>query len=232
MIHPFEGSVFNSPAEVVTNTVNCEGVMGAGLALEFALRHPELEQDYQERCEEGGVQIGRPYLFPVSGAEYRAVLNFPTKKHWRFPSQLSWIEQGLAYIAQNYRRASPPIRSLALPHLGCDRGGLDWSDVRQRIEHHLADLADLPVYLCDDTAAAAGREAQMLRALARDIEAQDLPAFLKGKARTALLQAEAPERFRHLPAIPGVGKQSYARLFQHYHQLGAGEMCDQLLLLP
>ena len=232
MIQLFEGSVFNSPAEVVTNTVNCEGVMGAGLALEFALRHPELEQDNQQRCEQGGVQIGRPYLFPVSGAEYRAVLNFPTKKHWRFPSQLSWIEQGLAYIVQNYRRASPPIRSLAIPHLGCDRGGLDWSDVRQRIEHHLADLADLTIILCDDSAAAAGREAQMLNTLARDLEAEELPSFLKGRARKALLQAEVPERFRHLAVIPGVGQQSYRRLFQHYYLLGAAEMGEQLLLLP
>ena len=88
MIQTTKSSVFNTPATVVTNTVNCEGVMGAGLALEFSLRHPELEQEYAQRCSSGEVRIGRPYLQSVSNAPYQAVLQFPTKQSWRFPSRL------------------------------------------------------------------------------------------------------------------------------------------------
>jgi O-acetyl-ADP-ribose deacetylase (regulator of RNase III) len=229
MIHLLEQSVFNSAAGVVANTINCEGVMGAGLALEFALRHPDLEADYQLRCRAGAVQIGRPYLFPVAGCSYRAVLNIPTKQLWRFPSRLSWIEQALAYIASHYNQATPPITSLALPRLGCDKGGLEWVDVRALIESHLADLPDLTVYCCADTASAEGTEALMLAALARDQRSGELPSFLKGKARQALLEAELPSRFRQLAAISGVGKQSYARLLQHYYRLGGAA---QLSLLP
>lgn len=228
MIHNLEHSVFNSPAAVVANTVNCQGVMGAGLALEFALRHPDLEADYQLRCKAGAVQLGRPYLFPVSGCPYRAVLNVPTKQHWRFPSHLSWIEQALAYIASHYNQATPPVTSLALPRLGCDKGRLEWSEVRPLIERHLGDLPDLTVYLCGDTAPAEGSEAVMLAAFARNQLAGELPPFLKGKTRQALLQASVPARFRQLAAINGVGKQSYLRLFQHYYHLG--EM-SQLSLL-
>ncbi|MCP9928837.1 macro domain-containing protein [Cyanobium sp. CH-040] len=228
MIRDTAASVFNTAAEVVTNTVNCQGVMGAGLALEFALRHPDLDADYRQRCGAGTVQIGRPYLHPVASAGYRAVLNFPTKQHWRFPSRLAWIDQGLAYIAAHYRQATPPITSLALPRLGCDKGGLDWLQVRPLIERHLADLPDLTVYLCSDTAPADGMEAAMLTAYSRDQQSGELPAFLKGRARSALLDAPLPERFRHLAATEGVGKQSYARLFQHYYRLGGAAQLNLL----
>lgn len=218
MIELLPQSVFNSPADVITNTVNCEGVMGAGLALEFALLHPELEQDYVQRCQQGRVQIGRPYLQEVQGFPYRAVLNFPTKKSWRYPSQLDWIDQGLAYIASHYNRATPPIRSLALPQLGCDKGGLAFADVRQLVERHLASLPDLTVYLCLDSAPAEGREAAMLALYRADHAAGSLPAAIRGAARKALLQAEVPPRFRLLAALPRVGRQSYRCLFEHYCQ--------------
>ena len=223
MIEVIPASVFNSPAEVITNTVNCEGVMGAGLALEVSLRHPELDLDYQERCQQNRVEIGRPYLFPVQGCAYRGVLNFPTKKSWRFPSQLSWIEQGLAYVAANHARAQPPIRSLALPQLGCDKGGLDWAKVSALVERQLGPLPDLQVYLCLDTAPAQGVEAAMLQAFRADQVAQSLPPCLKGSALRALLAAEVPNRFRQLATITGVGKQSYQRLFQHYFRIQAAE---------
>jgi O-acetyl-ADP-ribose deacetylase (regulator of RNase III) len=233
MIHDTAASVFNTSAEVVANTVNCQGVMGAGLALEFALRHPDLEADYQLRCQAGAVQIGRPYLFalpPGSTAGYRAVLNVPTKQHWRFPSRLGWIEQALSYIASHYSQAKPPITSLALPRLGCDKGGLEWTEVRPLIERHLGDCPDLTVYLCGDTALADGAEAAMLEAFARDQQAGELPTFLKGKARQALLKASVPARFRQLASISGVGKQSYARLFQHYYRLGDAAQLSLLAL--
>jgi O-acetyl-ADP-ribose deacetylase (regulator of RNase III) len=225
MIHPFAGSVFNAPAEVVTNTVNCQGVMGAGLALEFALRHPELELAYQERCSSGNVKIGRPTLHPVAGAPYQAVLNFPTKKHWHHPSRLEWIQAGLAYIARHYDNSTRPIHSLALPRLGCDKGGLAWEDVQDLIHQELRDLPGIEIYLCSDSAPARGTEARMLQALEADRSAGVLPAAVKGAARRALLTNPVPSRFRQLAGIRGVGKETYATLFRHYYgQLLPGQL--------
>lgn len=222
MIHLFPGSVFNAPAAVIANTVNCTGVMGAGLALEMGLRHPDLQADYERRCREGQVRLGHPYLFPLQkAAPYQAVLNFPTKKHWRFPSRLEWIEQGLAYIARHHANPARPIRSLALPRLGCDRGGLDWAEVEPLIHRHLADLPDLEVFLCADAAPAAGAEAAMLQALASDLQAGALPAGVPPRAVRALQGSGTPGRFRMLTGVPGLGKTSYARLFRHYYQLTA-----------
>ena len=219
MIQETTASVFNTPAQVVTNTVNCEGVMGAGLALEFALRHPDLEVAYEQRCQAGEVRTGRPYLQSVTQAPYQAVLQFPTKRSWRFPSRLEWIDEGLSYIARHYQNPQRPIHSLALPRLGCDRGGLDWSQVRTLIEQRLGSLSELTLYLCDDTAPAEGAEASMLNAYTADHHAGELPPFLTSKVRAALKETAPPERFRYLANVPGVGRQSYARLFQHYfHQ--------------
>lgn len=220
MIHFFDGSVFNAPVEVVTNTVNCQGVMGAGLALEVGLRHPDLQVDYERRCQEGQVSLGHPYLYALQEpAPYLAVLNFPTKKLWRFPSRLEWVDQGLAYIARHYANPARPITSLAVPKLGCDRGGLEWGQVRPLILHHLGDLPDLEVFLCADTTSPAGAEAAMLHALASDIKHGKLPAGITPRAQKALVSSGEPERFRALLALPGLGKTSYARLFRHYYAL-------------
>lgn len=228
MIHFFEGSVFNAPAAVITNTVNCTGVMGAGLALEVGLRHPDLQADYERRCRQGQVRLGHPYLFPLQeAAPYQAVLNFPTKKHWRFPSQLTWIEQGLAYIARHHANPARPITSLALPRLGCDRGGLDWAVVEPLIHQHLGDLSDLEVFLCADAAPAAGVEAAMLQALASDLQAGPLPAGIPSRAGRALQASGTPDRFRQLTRVPGLGKTSYACLFRQYYRLAVEQQSER-----
>lgn len=218
MVEFITASVFNSPADVITNTINCEGAMGAGLALEVALRHPDLQIDYEERCRQGQVRLGRPYLYPLRDAPYRAVLNFPTKQLWRFPSRLTWIDAGLRYIADHYRHRDCGLQSLALPKLGCDKGGLNWHEVEPLVQQHLGSQADLQVFVCLDTAPAAGLEAEMLAGYEHDHQQAQLPGFIKGKTREALLGAPVPARFRELARIRGVGKLSYARLFGHYQQ--------------
>ena len=92
--------------------------------------------------------------------------------------------------------------------------------MRPLIERHLAELPDLTVYLCADTAPAEGLETVMLKALASGQQSGELPTFLKGNVRQALLSAAIPPRFRQLAKIPGVGKQSYAHLVQHYLRQG------------
>jgi len=142
MITYVENSLFKSPAQVLTNTVNCVGVMGKGLALEFKTRHPAMFKDYKRRCDRGEVRPGYPYLWEDDRVQ---VLNFPTKRHWRDNSRLDDIEAGLKYLAAHYQDLG--ISTLALPQLGCGNGGLQWNDVRPLIEKHLAGIPDLEVFV-------------------------------------------------------------------------------------
>ncbi|HEX7569184.1 MAG TPA: macro domain-containing protein, partial [Verrucomicrobiae bacterium] len=119
------GDLFTSEAQTLVNTVNCVGVMGKGVALEFKKRFPSLFEDYTERCDQKLVRLGEPYVY--RGAGGKLVVNFPTKGHWRSPSRLADIESGLNFIVQHY--AEWGITSIAFPPLGCGNGGLEWAEV-------------------------------------------------------------------------------------------------------
>lgn len=137
------GDLFASEAQTLVNTVNCVGVMGKGVALEFKKRFPRMARDYADRCARNQVRLGEPYLYSDdSGAR---IVNFPTKGHWRSPSRLADIEQGLDYLAAH--AAEWDITSLALPPLGCGNGGLAWSEVGPLIYAKLGGLPiDVEVY--------------------------------------------------------------------------------------
>ncbi len=136
------GDLFSSQAQTLVNTVNCVGVMGKGIALQFKERFPEMFADYQARCARGEVQLGKPYLFKRLLTPW--VLNFPTKDHWRSVSQLTDIVRGLEHLAENYRPWG--ITSLAVPPLGCGYGGLEWRVVGPTMYRYLSSL-DIPIEL-------------------------------------------------------------------------------------
>ena len=94
------GNIFESPAETLVNTVNTVGVMGKGIAYEFKRLYPEMFREYRDLCERGSLQIGALYLYRT---DHKSVLNFPTKKHWRSPSQPEYIEEGLKTFVRTYR---------------------------------------------------------------------------------------------------------------------------------
>lgn len=136
------GNIFDSRAQTLVNTVNCKGVMGKGLALEFKKRYPDMYDDYVKRCRAGEVNIGKPYLYR---AKDRWILNFPTKDHWRRRSTLAYIEQGLRYFVAHYQEMG--ILSVAFPRLGTENGGLDWEQVQPIMERYLGNLEiDVEVY--------------------------------------------------------------------------------------
>lgn len=114
------GNIFTSDCRVLVNTVNCVGVMGAGIALEFRLRYPEMYARYVQLCAEGRIDIGMLWVYRTPD---RWVLNFPTKREWRAPSRLEYVVSGLHKFAQTY--AERGIQSIAFPLLGADRGGLE-----------------------------------------------------------------------------------------------------------
>ena len=143
MIEYVEGNIFDSPAQVIVNTVNTVGVMGKGIALEFKNRYPQMFEKYKTACEKHALTIGK--LMLVSAPDHMLLL-FPTKENWRYPSKLSYIEQGLKRFCDNY--AQRGITSIAFPKLGCGNGELDWNEVRPLMERYLKNLPiDVYIYL-------------------------------------------------------------------------------------
>ncbi|MCE5293484.1 MAG: DarT ssDNA thymidine ADP-ribosyltransferase family protein [Chlamydiales bacterium] len=135
-----EGDLLNSKMQTLVNTVNCKGVMGKGIALEFKKRFPAMFLDYKDRCDKQAVKPGVPYIYKTK--EEKCIVNFPTKDHWKKDSDLSWIQKGLDHIKTHYKEWG--ITSLALPPLGCGNGGLNWNIVRSMIMDTLGDI-DIPV---------------------------------------------------------------------------------------
>lgn len=141
MIKVLVGNIFSSKSQTIVNTVNCVGVMGKGLALEFKKQFPEMYEDYLRRCERGEVKLGMPYLYKESTPW---ILNFPTKDHWRSVARLDDIVRGLQFLARNYKQWG--ITSLAVPPLGCGQGQLEWHIVGPTMYRHLNRL-DIPLEL-------------------------------------------------------------------------------------
>lgn len=143
MIEYIEGDIFNSPAQVIVNTVNTVGVMGKGLALSFKQKYPDMFNSYRTACEKKQLTIGKLMLWY---APDHWILLFPTKENWRNPSKLEYIEKGLVKFEQTY--AEKNITSIAFPKLGCGNGELNWDDVRPLMEKHLKSLPiDVYIYL-------------------------------------------------------------------------------------
>ena len=141
MVEFTTGNLLEADVDALVNTVNTEGVMGKGVALQFKRAFPANYKAYRAACKAGEVKLGRMFVFDTGRLEPpRYIINFPTKGHWRSLSRLSDIEAGLTDLRRVLTEL--PVESVALPPLGCGLGGLRWSDVRPRIE---AALADLPV---------------------------------------------------------------------------------------
>ena len=146
MIRFTSGNLLDAGAEALVNTVNCVGVMGKGIALQFKQAFPQVFAAYARGCRRGEVQPGR--MFTVETGQMmgpRFVINFPTKRHWKGKSRLEDIEAGLQALVAELRRLG--VTSVAVPPLGCGAGGLDWAEVRPRIEAALGRLPEVEVLL-------------------------------------------------------------------------------------
>lgn len=138
-----QGDLFASGAEAIVNPVNCVGVMGKGLALQFKERFPGNYKSYREACGQGLVVPGEMFVVETGQALPRLIINFPTKRHWRDRSRMDDIEAGLSALVHVIDERD--IRSIAVPALGSGLGGLDWADVRNRIASALGSLHDVDV---------------------------------------------------------------------------------------
>ena len=98
-----EGDILKSEMQTLVNTINCKGIMGGGLARQFRKELPAMYEDYRNRVKNKEISTGQPYLWENSSITDKKVLNFPTKYHWKNPSKMIWIEEGLQYFIQNYK---------------------------------------------------------------------------------------------------------------------------------
>ena len=156
MIIITESNVFNTDADTIVNAINCVGFMGKGLALEFSLRYPKLLVDYKEKCSKKEINIGKLYYYKEDNI---LIINFPTKKDYKFPSKLEWIEKGLLEFINTYKKYN--IKKVAFPLSGCKNGGLNSNQVIDLIKKHLNNL-DIDIYICLDKKNPEGKEFEML----------------------------------------------------------------------
>ena len=173
MIKLQHGNLLAAPAEALVNTVNTEGVMGKGIALQFRRAFPTVYEKYAAACRAGEVRLGQMYVVDLGGlvGGPRWIINFPTKGHWRSRSRLADIEAGLNDLIATVKRLK--IGSIALPPLGCGHGGLDWEDVRPRIERAFSPLHEVNVLLYPPEGAPPAEEMSTRT---------DMPAMTLGRA--------------------------------------------------
>ena len=127
------GNLLEADAEALVNTVNCVGVMGKGVALQFKQAFPQNFTAYEQACRRKELQPGRMLVVPTMGmGNPKYIINFPTKAHWKGKSRLEYIDAGLEALVEEIQRLG--IQSVAVPPLGCGNGGLDWKDVKPRIQ--------------------------------------------------------------------------------------------------
>lgn len=174
MIELTTGDIFRSDAEALVNTVNCVGVMGRGIALQFKNEFPDNFKAYAAACAREEVQPGKMFVFEtrrLTGPKY--IINFPTKRHWKGKSRMEDIESGLVALTQEIRDRG--ITSIAIPPLGAGLGGLHWPDVRDRITDALRGFNDLRTIVFEPNAAPA------------QTQSREVPKMTEGRAALVVL---------------------------------------------
>lgn len=144
MIEYKQGNILEANVEALVNTVNCVGVMGKGIALQFKQAYPNNFTEYKKACRANKVQPGKMFVVATGNLfNPKYIINFPTKRHWRGKTRIQDIEDGLKDLVSEIKRLQ--IKSIAIPALGCGYGGLKWDDVRPRIETALSNVPEVYV---------------------------------------------------------------------------------------
>lgn len=137
MVSYLKGDLFEYGADCLVNAVNCEGVMGKGLALQFKTRFPENFKSYVKACKSGELKIGKIHFFTENGI---TVVNLPTKDKWRQASKIEYIEEGMQCLVRLLPELG--VKKIAIPSLGCGNGGLLWEGVKKVIEGKISGLEE------------------------------------------------------------------------------------------
>ncbi|WP_082650596.1 type II toxin-antitoxin system antitoxin DNA ADP-ribosyl glycohydrolase DarG [Mastigocoleus testarum] len=151
MIESKRGNLLEEEVEALVNTVNCVGVMGKGIALQFKRAYPENFHQYEKACKTGEVKPGSVFTVATDSIlKPKYIINFPTKRHWKGKSKIEDIKSGLVALVAEVERLK--IKSIAIPPLGCGNGGLNWADVKPLIESAFASQTNVKVILFEPSA--------------------------------------------------------------------------------
>ncbi|MCR9105767.1 MAG: macro domain-containing protein [Gammaproteobacteria bacterium] len=207
------GNIFTSRSQTLVNTVNCVGVMGAGIALECRLRYPGMYEKYLELCQKKQLDVGLLWLYKT---EQRWVLNFPTKKHWKHPSREEYLRSGLEKFIESY--VSRGITSIAFPLLGADKGGIAKSVSQAIMLEYLGDL-DIPVEIYRYDPSAEDEVFNRFKARLRSLGSDQACKFtgIKRPQMQALIEGLNNEKIcqvNQLLGIEGVGLATVEKVFR------------------
>lgn len=162
MIEYTNGDLLRTDAEALVNTVNCVGIMGRGIALQFRQTFPDNFKAYESACKRDEVQPGRMFVYETGWmTNPKFIINFPTKRHWRGKSRIEDIDSGL--IALRSEITKRDIRSVAIPPLGSGLGGLEWAEVKPRIEKAMKTLDNVRVIVFEPNQSQDGRPSAQSR---------------------------------------------------------------------
>jgi O-acetyl-ADP-ribose deacetylase (regulator of RNase III) len=210
----YRGNIFASRAQVLVNTVNCVGVMGKGVALEFRRRFPEMYADYRRVCEQGRLRPGQILPYRKSAPW---ILNFAVKDDWRHPSRMEWVESCLSKFTENYRVLG--IKSVAMPWIGAMNGRLPWPEVHAMMVSYLSDLPDLDIEVVEFDPNAPDPLFERLHAVAEQFDAAEFAeraslSELTAATIMAAVKAGIARSLSDVLALDRLGSTSVDHLYQ------------------
>lgn len=215
MLDYYEGTIFNVSADALVNTVNCDGFMGAGIALEFMLRYPKMNIQYVEECKIGKYRPGKVYYYSEDNT---TIINFPTKLSFKYPSKIEWIEQGLKNFAETYTEYD--FKRVAFPKLGTSNGGLNWENVKELMEKYLSNIKVDVIVCLDEMKQAEGIEKKMLELFNNaSIEYLSEITKLNINQKNTITSKRPFDRFWKISKTETIGKTTYKNVFTHFYSL-------------
>lgn len=208
------GNIFSSSAKAIVITVNCEGVMGAGIALDAKNRWPEIYDLYSKKCELNGFHVGE---IMWADSMSKKVALFPSKKLWRAPSKLSYLSDGLDTLRTDIDQMS--ITSIALPHLGCSNGGLTWSEVKPLIVEKLSRIDGLLVELWKFEQNFVDQDFKKFREVFLSLNSIDASSWVRFSKNTEkflrqVLSKSDLKNFVQLAEVKGIGKKTLQKIYK------------------
>lgn len=213
-----KGNLFSSRAQTLVNTVNCVGIMGKGVALEFRLRYPEMFETYRRVCQDKSLRPGQILLHTD---QQPWVLNLAVKDNWKQPSRIEWVQTCLEQFVSGYRELG--ITSIAFPWIGAMNGGLPWGHVHALMRRYLAAVKDVEIEIVEFDP---NSPDPLFVRLCEFVQTCDPAAFAREVGITehaarivygAVIDGDAPSLFR-LCEEPGLGRTTVAHLYSRFRQ--------------
>lgn len=217
MISQKVGNIFTTKCQTIVNTVNCVGVMGAGIAYEFRLRYPDMFQKYQVICEKKQLDIGKLWIYTTEDIK---ILNFPTKHHWKYPSKEEYLHKGLKKFVESYQEKN--ISSIAFPLLGADRGGLEKENVLKIMKLYLSQC-DIDIEIWEFDPKSEDDLYKKFKSIFNKLDDNRIKNESKiridliKKVRAVLLKDEV-NSFTGLLGIKGIGDSTLEKLFKYINE--------------